>query len=308
MKNGRAGTVVGVDLRRRSLAVAFEAEGTIVVPATYLDEGCLEYGYARTTYGVEGATLERAQYHASDASSFEEGYVALTRGRSTTRIYLVDSATPGDEDAGHRAHDQAPTGLDTVSEAMERRRARELASDRDPLAARVHHDFAGLSRAQLRTERERLEAVLAQCPKDVRGALAALVRRRDALLASKRATEAGAEPSVERTSQRRTRRDHGPLAGDQLHYIGRTLETVTARISVLQTQDDLREAFLIKHRDDVDRLRSVRSAEDGVDLRASVLERLGPAADTYTNPSQLLRQDPSLPAVGRADHGLPDLP
>ncbi|MDP9389560.1 MAG: relaxase domain-containing protein, partial [Actinomycetota bacterium] len=129
VKNGRGGTVVDVDPHRRSVRVRFEAEGVIAIPADYLDKGWLEHGYARTTYGVQGATLERALYHVSDSSSFEEGYVALTRGRSTTRIYLVDGTVPDDEDAGHRAHDSAETGLDTVSEAMERRRAKELAHD-----------------------------------------------------------------------------------------------------------------------------------------------------------------------------------
>ncbi|HVT78689.1 MAG TPA: MobF family relaxase, partial [Acidimicrobiales bacterium] len=93
VKNGSAGRVTAVDARRRELTVDFHKEGTVVLPAAYLDAGWLDYGYARTTYGVQGATLARALYHAGDESSFEEGYVALTRGRIDTRIYLVDGAS-----------------------------------------------------------------------------------------------------------------------------------------------------------------------------------------------------------------------
>src|SRR5205814_727520 len=105
VKNGSAGRIAAIDHRNRTATVVFDKEGRVMLPPKYLDNGWLDYGYARTTYGVQGATLERALYHASDESSFEEGYVALTRGRLDTRIYLVDGTGLTDEDSAHRAHE-----------------------------------------------------------------------------------------------------------------------------------------------------------------------------------------------------------
>ena len=66
----------------------------------YLRPEFQRMSYARTTYGVQGATLDRALYHASDHSSFEEGYVALTRGRHEARIYIVDGTAVHLHDRG----------------------------------------------------------------------------------------------------------------------------------------------------------------------------------------------------------------
>ena len=96
VKNGSAGIVTDVDHTSGALTVHFDREGTVVVPCSYIQDGRLDHGYARTTYGVQGATLDRALYHAGDEASFEEGYVALTRGRHETRIYLVDGTLAGE--------------------------------------------------------------------------------------------------------------------------------------------------------------------------------------------------------------------
>ena len=126
VKNGSAGRIAYVDTDARQVTVDFATEGRITLPAGYLDAGWVDYGYARTTYGVQGATLRRALYHPGDASSFEEGYVALTRGRCETRIYLVDGAAGYDDEAGHPSHQEDPTGLETVVQALEQRRSRCL--------------------------------------------------------------------------------------------------------------------------------------------------------------------------------------
>src|SRR5205085_11304815 len=127
VKNGSAGVVAAIDPRRGALVVEFCKEGRVMLPAWYVAEGHLDYGYARTTYGVQGATLDRALYHASDQASFEEGYVALTRGRHEARIYIVDGTAVHDEESVHSGHEPEPTGLDTVAEALERRRANHMA-------------------------------------------------------------------------------------------------------------------------------------------------------------------------------------
>lgn len=291
VKNGRGGTVIGLDHGQRSATVRFDSEGVITLPAEYLEAGSLEYGYARTTYGVEGATLDRTGYHVSDTSSFEEGYVALTRAKSSTRIYLVDGTAPGDDDASHRAHDAAETGLDTVSRALEQRRAKELAHDADPTAAVVWKNFAGWNLAQLGAERERLEGVLAAAPADVSQALTAAGRRRDALLAQRRTLEA--QPSSTGTrgpwalGRRRAGHDTGSGIRRQVETIDRSLGGLDVRIETLRAQWQQRRDFLDDHGDEVSRLGLVRSASTARELQVRTAARVSPSpgADATQGPA-----------------------
>jgi conjugative relaxase-like TrwC/TraI family protein len=281
VKNGSAGRVTSVDLRRHQLTVDFDKEGRVVLPARYLDAGWLDHGYARTTYGVQGATLERALYHAGDESSFEEGYVALTRGRVDTRIYLVDGTAPADEDAGHRAHDAEATGLDTVSAAMERRRAKALAHDADPTADRVRTEFHGWDLAQLRSEHERLAAILGDAPADVSEALVAAGRRHDALDAQGRTWQERLV-SARRDAQSwnpRTRRAATPVisrAQRELARIEQSVDGVEGRMASLREQWQSRRAYFDSHAAEVERFNLVRRAEQTRELQVRTNAHLNP--------------------------------
>lgn len=262
VKNGSAGRIVVIDPEEGTMAVNFDVEGRISLPATYLEAGWVEYGYARTTYGVQGATLGRALYHAGDQSSFEEGYVALTRGRAETRIYLVDGALAADEDLDHRAHEREGTGLDTVCRALERRRSKALAHDADPVAASCRRSFQGWGLHELRAERERLEReVIAVAPQPVDEALAGAERRRDALLARHRAS------SNTVTAQA------GSAA--TLEGLERAIGSLERRIDGLRRAQQDHEVFLAVHAEDVERLSVVRRAERARELQV----RAGAAAD-----------------------------
>jgi conjugative relaxase-like TrwC/TraI family protein len=127
IKNGSTGDVVSVDDEQRRLTINFDREGTVVLPAWYLDGGHLDHGYARTTYGLQGKTLENGSYRPTDVSSFEEGYVALSRSRSETRIYLTEGESePESPLCGDEAKDPES---DLVVRALERRRAKLMAHD-----------------------------------------------------------------------------------------------------------------------------------------------------------------------------------
>ncbi len=272
VKNGSAGTVVAVDTERHTIAVNFRAEGRIDLPGPYLDAGWVDHGYARTTYGVQGATLDRGLYHAGDRSSFEEGYVALTRARVETRVYLVDGTAAVNEDDAHEAHASEPAGLDTVARAMERRRAETPAIELDPFGAAVGERYGSLDLRSLRIERERLESVLGEGPADVTGALADTHARRDALLARRQAW----------TSQQ----VRPPVSNEQLAAIERQLEAVDRRLDLLSMRQRDRNAFLDAHREQAAELRLVGEAElartmkvrieAGAQPDPSVLAVLGP--------------------------------
>ncbi|MGH9153693.1 MAG: MobF family relaxase [Acidimicrobiales bacterium] len=281
VKNGSAGVVAAVDPDREVLVVDFHKEGRITLPITYLSEGGLDYGYARTTYGVQGATLDRTLYHASDQSSFEEGYVALTRGRYQARLYIVDGTALHDDESAHRGHDREPTGLDTVTEAMGRRRAKRLVHQDDHAASAVASAFSGWTLRQLAEERRGLQRILADAPADVNPALAAASRQLDALRTRRQAwldaLGSGGGSRGESGRQKAAILDTAIAATEQ-------------RVSALRRKWATRRAFLDEHNAEVERLELVRSAERTAELKVRTMATVNP-------PSAL------LDAVGRRPDG-----
>jgi len=176
VKNGSTGRVATLDIDACELTVAFDREGTIHMPAAYLANGHLEHGYARTTYLTQGATHGTGRYHPTDAASFEEGYVALTRARHQTRIYVVEGDRLPDDEAGHGRPEPDAVGLDTITEAMPRRSSNTTAHELAPTAARVADLASRHTLTELQAERRRLQAILDECPPDVTGELAAARR------------------------------------------------------------------------------------------------------------------------------------
>ncbi|HVE45313.1 MAG TPA: MobF family relaxase [Acidimicrobiales bacterium] len=178
VKNGSVGRVVVVDRKRSELVVSFDTEGEIRLPAEYIDTGVVEHAYARTTYGLQGATLESAFYHPTDASSFEEGYVALTRARHSTQLFVVE----GDiEDQEAHGADAEVTNLDAVTESLGRRRAGNLAHAEDESTG-AGVKLIGATLAELTVRREALDSLLADEPVPIELDLAAAERRLQSLL------------------------------------------------------------------------------------------------------------------------------
>ena len=279
VKNGSSGRISAIDLERRTLTVDFDVEGRIELPRWYLDSGNVEYGYARTSYGVQGATLERALYHPGDNSSFEEGYVALTRGRQDTRIYIVDGRTDVEDETAHGAQRQE-VGLETIAEALERRRSKTLAVEADPLAAASASAFHGWLLSDLRAERVPLEAILAAAPPPVDEALSSARRQRDALLARKRAWE-------DARASRPTRLGLGRGSGgrDQLRGIDKGLDNIERHLACLEARAAERESFLADHAAELQRLRLLYRAELAREVQvradATVAEQEPPDRVTY---------------------------
>lgn len=261
VKNGSTGTVVSVDPRTQRVTVDFDREGRITLTRDYVDTpGNVELGYARTTYGVQGATLERALYFAGDETSFEEGYVAFTRGRSETRLYLVDGDVAPDDEAGHRLHAEMTTGLDTVSAALRRERANVLAHDADPYAAKVRHGYHGWNLAQLRTERTRIEAVLAGGPQDVRQPHEAATAEHESLLARRRLHPTRA----------------GRTAAGTVAALDDAIARSAERLRKLDEAQAARETYLTGHSEEV--------AAHPVIRRAELARELELRARSATNP------------------------
>jgi hypothetical protein len=245
VKNGSAGVVAFVDADQRTVTVEFRRDGRITLPAAYLDgTGQVEHGYARTTYGVQGATLDQALYFAGDEASFEEGYVAFSRGRLETRLYLVDGTALADDDTSSRAHASRSTGLDTVATALGRERANALVHDADPAIGAVRATFDGWRLNELRAERVRIEAVLRAGPRDVSEDYDEATAAREALLVRRRATSLSTDV---------------PRSGR--HDLDTAIERVDRRLAALAPAVEARSAYLADHPDEVAAYPLLRRAE-----------------------------------------------
>ena len=135
LRNGTVGTVTSVSLEHRHMTLETN-EGRRVLPAEYLDAGQIRHGYAVTVHKAQGSTCDHALVLGSDELYREMGYVGLSRGRVSNRMYFVD----GTEQGAHReAHE--PEKSDVVSavrEALATSHAKELATSR---AAEMEPDF-----------------------------------------------------------------------------------------------------------------------------------------------------------------------
>ncbi len=280
VKNGSAGTVVGVDPDRRAVTVDFRRDGRITLPAAYLDgPGHVEHGYARTTYGVQGATLDRALYFAGDEASFEQGYVAFSRGRLETRLYLVDGTAVADDDTTSRAHAGRSTGLDTVASALGRERANALVHDADPTIDEVRARYHGWKLDELRNERLRIEAVLRGGPPDVTQDHDEATAARDALLAQRRVA------SLDDNAADRRRRE-----------LDRGLERVERRLAALAPAVEARAAYLADHPDEVADYPLVRRAELARELELRAATAVTPPHTVV----EVIGAPPSNPIAHRA--------
>ena len=130
LANGTRGTITAVDAYTRDITVVPHGQDTeVVIPATYVDAGHLDLGYAITAHKAQGQTLDAAFVLGSDELYREAGYVALSRGRDTNHLYTVASAALVD----HLARDtpqqlatpehhaaQLLRGINTPAQAIER--------------------------------------------------------------------------------------------------------------------------------------------------------------------------------------------
>ncbi|MEW6477658.1 MAG: MobF family relaxase [Actinomycetota bacterium] len=288
VKNGSVGVVAEVDELAKELVVDFAREGRIRLPHSYLDAGWVEHGYARTTYGVQGATLDETHYHPGDESRFEEGYVALTRDRRRTRLYIVDGHRLA-SDLDHRGHDPKASGLDTVAAALEQRQARSLAHEADGAAAARVQDRSRDLRS-LRLEREALEGVLAEAPSSSAETLLAARRHRDALLTRRQLWEtrlAEAANTLTGTKGRDSRASADVTAAErEVARVDKALAAIDTRIAYHETRQADRAAFLADHAQEIARVDLLRRAEHAREVQVrtaalddipdDVLELLGP--------------------------------
>lgn len=245
VKNGSTGRVVSVNPAAGEAVIEFDKVGRICFPAGYLAAGRLDHGYACTTYLAQGATHGTGRYHPTDTAGFEEGYVALTRARHQTRIYIIegDQVALADE-AAHGHPEEIDTSLDTIADAMTRRSANSTAHQMDPTAATVAELARSRTLAELRADQQRLQDLLASCPPDVSEELVAVRRHLDQVSTGRRPWKRTAVTHAQEAVTR--------LEGAQAAYIGfevdhaedhETLGLVTKAATTARLRQSLQRAI-----------------------------------------------------------------
>lgn len=182
------------------------------------------------------------------------------------RLYIVDGTALQDEESVHRGHDWEQTGLDTVTEAMERRRAKRLVHQDDQAASAVAREFSGWTLRQLAGERHRLQQDLADGPVDVSRELAAASRQLDVLCTRRKVWEA--VPSSSPSS--------GGGRGHQAAVLDAAISANEQRVDALRQKWAARRAFLEEHRAEVERLSLVRAAERAAELKVRTIAAVNP--------------------------------
>jgi conjugative relaxase-like TrwC/TraI family protein len=153
VRNGTRGTVAALDVERKALTVVSDRGGEVELPRVYLEAGHVEHAYALTGHAGQGLTVERAFVLGSDRGRLQEwGYVALSRAREATRLYV--SAEVGERESHfHELDERDP--VTRLAQALEQSGAERLASEQRPLAAGPRHDARPVFARRPQEERER---------------------------------------------------------------------------------------------------------------------------------------------------------
>ena len=290
VKNGSVGVIEAIHHSDREVTVRFEREGTIRVPARYLAAGKLEHAYARTTYGVQGHTHDVARYHPTDASGFEEGYVAVTRGRNGARLYVVDGTVAVDQD-DHHSRQTERHSLDDITDAFGRRRANQMAADLSHSLDDVAAMAEKATLAELHSRRRTLDRQVATAPADTTQLITEASQARDALIV-----------------RQRTLTDAGQPIPDGLQ---RRIATLDHRIDAAARQQAERDTWTVEHADLLHERDIVDHAERAVEarIRQQPLAHLPPHAIDALGPEPQLQRHrnawnaaASAVAIHRARH------
>jgi conjugative relaxase-like TrwC/TraI family protein len=95
--NGTRATITQVDPHRRQVDAVTDDGRPIILDRQYLDAGHGTHGYAITGHKAQGLTVEHTYVLGSEALYREWGYVALSRGRQSNRLYQHTSDRELDE-------------------------------------------------------------------------------------------------------------------------------------------------------------------------------------------------------------------
>jgi conjugative relaxase-like TrwC/TraI family protein len=148
VKNGTRGTVEQIDRDRRTLSLATDRGDRIELRDRYLQDGHVRHAYAITGHAGQGVTVDRAFVLGIGGTRLQEwGYVALSRARQETRLYVT--AVPRERESHfHELDDRDSVTL--LAQALEESAIERLAVDQRPLpSGPLHETRAEIDRVTL---------------------------------------------------------------------------------------------------------------------------------------------------------------
>jgi conjugative relaxase-like TrwC/TraI family protein len=138
VKNGTRGTVEAIDAERRELIISTDRGDRVTLTRRYLDLGQVRHAYALTGHAGQGVTVERAFVLGAGGARLQEwGYVALSRARVSTGLYVTEN--PGERESHfHDLDDRDPAAR--LAQALEESAIERLAVDQRPLPSGPRHE------------------------------------------------------------------------------------------------------------------------------------------------------------------------
>jgi conjugative relaxase-like TrwC/TraI family protein len=156
LRNGMRGTVV--DLDERGFVVRDQSGVNRHVAFSYAAEH-LDYGYALTGHAAQGITVDRSFVLLPDHGALQEwGYVACTRARLQTRLYLADRDALERETPLRQPDPAGPP--ERAASALQRSAAESLALDQRRQRGDTILNFYAQQQQQLGRHRARTEKEL----------------------------------------------------------------------------------------------------------------------------------------------------
>jgi len=138
VRNGTRGTVEAVDAERRTLTVLSDRGDHATLDRAYLEAGHFRHGYALTGHSAQGVTVERAFVLGTGGQRLQEwGYVALSRARQETRLYVTGEPREREShfhDLDDRDH------VTVLAQALEESAIERLAVDQRLLPSAPRHE------------------------------------------------------------------------------------------------------------------------------------------------------------------------
>jgi hypothetical protein len=211
--NGTRATITQIHRRDRAVEAVDDRGVRLRLPADYLDAGHVTHGYAITGHKAQGLTCDHTYTLGTETLYREWGYVAMSRGRHTNRLYHGPTL---DHDDGLHHHDHLDTDQPaSLTGGLRRSRAEHPVSpETEELAAEWRHLEQQLDELDL-------------------SHLNTWWQHRDQLLEQRRFAADGAERARCELEQHRGRGRRARRAREELHN---RLERILARLQTVDQQ------------------------------------------------------------------------
>jgi conjugative relaxase-like TrwC/TraI family protein len=282
VRNGTIATITALDADTRTLTIRDARGNSATLPGEYLDAGHVRHAYATTIHKAQGLTVDQAFVLGDDALYQEAGYVALSRGRTQNRLYLVGRP----HDAEHHAPPAPRSPLDELAAALRVSRAQELAIAQPGDTCEIRERLV-----QLYDTRDVLRGELGAAPPDQTANITAL-QTSQAELRRSLDHQRSQLTALEHQHPIRHRREHAARRLATVRHVdvlATGLDDTTRALDHAVEHQHARTTYLVEHSDAVDQLptleRHIEEALDGlVDSYEhdppAYLARLGPFPTT----------------------------